>query len=141
MSTSLQTPTLPAAVRPSTILLIDDDPFEAYARKYTLERHFRNIERVPDAAHAFIRLEDPGFAAQVALVIVGLHMPGPAGPSIVSELSARMPNVPILVIGREQESAGDYASSKVRFVERHASTNAMLTETCELMGGILFKVA
>ena len=44
------------------VLLVDDDPLQAYVRRSVLLRHFRNVERATDAAEAFIMVEDPQFA-------------------------------------------------------------------------------
>jgi CheY-like chemotaxis protein len=105
---------------------VDDDPFLAYSRKFVLERSFRSVERATDAAEAFIRLDEPGFADRLALVIVGLHEPGLAGPEFVNEITARIPGVPVLVIGRLGEIAPDYSGEQVCFLPRHASTDDLV---------------
>src|SRR6185437_3372088 len=71
----------------SAILLVDDDPFMAYARKAALERRFRAVERAADAAQAFILLEDRAFTDRLALIIVALCQPGFSGPAFVRELT------------------------------------------------------
>ena len=60
----------------TTILLVDDDPLQAFLRKSILERRFRDVERVGDAAEALCLVEQPEFAGQLGLVISGLNMPG-----------------------------------------------------------------
>jgi CheY-like chemotaxis protein len=116
-----------------TILLVDDDPFLAYSRKSMLERRFREVERATDAAQAFIRLEEPGFAARLGLVIVALGQPGLAGPQFVEELSTRAPHVPILAVGRPGEIAHDYTGDHVRFLPRLVSAQDVLTGVCEML--------
>lgn len=116
-----------------TILLVDDDPFLAYSRKSMLERRFSEVERAPDAAQAFIRLEEPGFAGRVGLVIVALGQPGLAGPQFVEELSARAPQVPILAIGRTGETAPDYKGDRVRFLPRQSSSQDVLAGACDIL--------
>ncbi len=99
----------------ATILLVDDDPFQAFAHRFALQRDFSSIERVVDASAAFIRVQEPEFAKTLALIIVGLRLPGMAGPAFVSELTTRAPHVPVLVIGREGETAAEYSGMKVGF--------------------------
>ncbi len=111
----------PKRAKRATILLVDDDPFQAYAHRSALECHYANIERVVDASGAFIRVEDPGFEETLALIVVSLRLPGLAGPAFVSELTARVPRVPVLVIGRAGESAADYCCDNVRFLPRASS--------------------
>ena len=113
-------------LRPA-ILLVDDDPFLSYARRAALERSFLAIERVPSAAEAFIRIEEPDVASQIVLVVVSLHLPGLTGPSVVNEFTSRLPNVPILAIGRAGEIAPDYAGEHVRFLPEFATTEDLLS--------------
>ncbi len=58
----------------ATILLVDDDPLQAFVRKSILERRFADVQRVADAAEAFCLIEQPRFAEKLALVVSGLHM-------------------------------------------------------------------
>ena len=125
----------------NTILLIDDDPFQAYAHRTALERSFTAIERAADASQALILADDPTFADTLALIIVGLFMPGHSGPSFVSELSSRVPSVPILVIGRAGESAADYPMENVRFLPRFSSTGDFVAGARALFSPGLSRVA
>jgi CheY-like chemotaxis protein len=127
-------------VRP-TVLLVDDDPFLANSRKFVLERRFSSVERVADAAQAFIRLDDPSFAARLSLAIVALGQPGLAGPAFVNELSNRAPGLPILVLGRAGEIAPDYRGEHVRFLPRHATPDDVLAGACEMLSLPRAKVA
>lgn len=129
------------AARESTILLVDDDPFQAYAHRSALERYFPRIERTADASQALIRIADPVFASGLSLVIVGLRLPGMAGPAFVQELGNRIPGVPILVIGRAGESAGDYTAPKVRFLPRRSSTQELLVSVRAILFGGMLRVA
>jgi DNA-binding NtrC family response regulator len=99
----------------STILLVDDDPLQAFARKSILEKHFADVERVKDAAEALCLIEQHGFAEQLCLVILGHHMPGFSGPAFVAELGARLPSLPVLILGCEHETASDYATANAHF--------------------------
>ena len=49
------------------ILVADDDPFRAFGRCAALEEVFYGVVRVASAAESFIKLDEPAFAASVAL--------------------------------------------------------------------------
>jgi DNA-binding NtrC family response regulator len=112
----------------ATILLVDDDPFQAYAHRMALEREFASIERASSASEAFVRVEQRDFAENLALIVVGLRLPGLAGPAFVTELVARVPGVPLLVIGRDGETAAEYSDQSLRFLPRDASSDDLLAE-------------
>jgi DNA-binding NtrC family response regulator len=116
-----------------TILLVDDDPLQAFLRKSLLERRFHDVERVSDAAEAFCLVEQPYFAGQLGLVISGLNMPGIGGPTFVAELHERLPKVPILVLGRGGEAATDYQGGWVRFLPRPFAGDQLLAAADELL--------
>lgn len=98
-----------------------------------LEKRFLEVDRAADAAGAFICLDEPGFVERLGLVIVALTQPGLAGPQFVAELSARIPRVPILAIGRRGEIAPDYYGEKVSFLPRHASSEDVLAGACDIL--------
>ncbi len=125
----------------SVILLIEDDPFLGYARQSVLARRFPRVLRVTDAAEAFIKVDDPEVARDIAVVVVGLHLPGFAGPNFVSELISRIPGIPVLVIGRLGEIAPDYVGESVRFLPHHASSQDVLEGTRDLLAEFLRSVA
>ncbi|MGO9336562.1 MAG: response regulator [Terracidiphilus sp.] len=116
-----------------TILLVDNDPLQAFSRKSILERKFRDVLRVGDAAEALCLVEQPQFAGCLGLVISGLRMPGLSGPAFVAELHERMPSVPVLVLGGDGELAGDYSGGWVRFLSRPCAGEAMLAAAGELL--------
>jgi len=117
-----------------TILLVDDDPMQAFSRKSILERRFSDVQRVGDVAEALCLVEQPQFAGCLGLVISELHMPGMSGPAFVAELHERMPALPVLVLGGGGEAAGDYAGGWVRFLSRTCAGEEMLAAACELLG-------
>lgn len=130
----------PRRAKRATILLVDDDPFQAYAHRSALEHHYARIERTVDASETLIRVEEPGVAETLALIVVGLRLPGMAGPGFVSELTARAPGVPVLVIGRIGETAADYGGN-VRFVARDASASQLLAAVKAALSKGLRRVA
>jgi DNA-binding response OmpR family regulator len=125
----------------TTILLVDDDPFQAFALRAALENEFPHIERALDASEAFIRVEQPALADKLGLVIAGLRLPGLAGPTFVSELRARLPGTPVLVIGRAGESAKDYLGLNVRFLPREASSEELHAAVKAILEEALLRVA
>ena len=110
----------------ATILLVDDDPFQAYAHRVVLERESFNIERAADVSEAFIRLDEPGFTQSLVLIVVGLRLPGLGGPAFVAELTARVPGIPILVVGRNDETASQYVAGNMRFLPSNTSADELL---------------
>jgi DNA-binding NtrC family response regulator len=120
-----------------TILLVDNDPLQAFLRKSLLERRFHDVQRVGDAAEALCLVEQPQFARNLGLVISGLQMPGIGGPEFVAELHSRLPKVPILVLGGASEAPADYESTWIRFLARPFGLEEMLN----LAGQLLMQTA
>lgn len=117
----------------ATILLVDNDPLQANLRKSILERKFRDVQRVGDAAEALCLVEQPQFAGHLGLVISGLNMPGIGGPAFVAELHERLPQVPVLVLGGSSETPTDYQGNWVRFLPRPFAAEEMLATVNELL--------
>jgi DNA-binding NtrC family response regulator len=117
----------------TTILLVDSDPLQAFLRKSILERRFRDVERVGDAAEALCLVEQPQFAHRLGLVISGPNMQGIGGPAFVAELHERLPRVPVLVLGSVRETAADYKGDWVRFLSRPYAGEELLQAADELL--------
>jgi len=117
----------------TTVLLVDDDPLQAHVRRSILGRHFPDVARAADAAEAFILVEDPHFAGKLGLVVVGLNRPGLGSPAFVEELTARLPMVPVLVLGRSREEAAFYEGPNVRFLLRTASADQMVAASRQML--------
>jgi CheY-like chemotaxis protein len=125
----------------TTILLVDDDPLQAYLRRAILEGRLTGVERASDAAEAFILVEQPQFVEKLGLVIVGLHLPGVGGPAFVAELTSRLPSLPILVLGSNGDKAADYTNFNVRFMPRPIATEEMVAVSREMLNQHLAGVA
>jgi DNA-binding NtrC family response regulator len=110
----------------ATILLVDNDPFQALQRKSILERRFHDVQRAGDASEALCLVEQPQFAGNLGLVISAEHMQGIGGPAFVSEVHTRLPNVPVLVLGGSSEAESDYSGGWVRFLPRPFTNEEML---------------
>jgi len=109
-----------------TILLVDDDPLQAFIRVSALEKRFHDVVRVADAAEALCLIEEPTFSSRLGLVISGHHRPGIGGPAFVAELHTRKPEVPVLVLGNSSENAADYTESGVRFMPKPTANDEMV---------------
>jgi CheY-like chemotaxis protein len=129
------------AANAPAILLVDDDPFQAYARTAALESVYERVVRAAGAAEAFILVDQPAFARDLALVVVALHMPGLSGPAFVAELASRAPRVPVLVLCRRDECTEQYASENVRLLPVSSSMNEMLHAADEIMQPTVLRIA
>ena len=116
-----------------TILLVEDDPLRGLVRKSILDKRFPDVKRVADAAEALCLIEQHRFSANLGLVISGHHAHGLSGPAFVAELHARLPEVPVLVLGSAAESAGDYASKGVRFLAKPAAKEELVAAASEMV--------
>jgi CheY-like chemotaxis protein len=116
----------PVAARTPTILLVDDDPFHSQVRTAALQSAYPCVVRAAGAAEAFILADAPEFARDMALVIVGLNMPGLSGPAFVAELANRIADVPILVLCRQGECGHDYLEENVHLLPAVSPMNEML---------------
>jgi DNA-binding NtrC family response regulator len=117
----------------STILLVDGDPLQALTRKAMLETRFTNVRRVSDAAEALCLLEQPQFAQKLGMVISSHHGPGITAPAFVAELHARIPALPVLVLGGDNDNAANYTGTQTHFLSRPFAKEAMLTATSEML--------
>jgi CheY-like chemotaxis protein len=124
-----------------TVLLVDDDPFQAFARCAALERMFFKVSRAASAPEAFIRLEETAFKSSLALVVAGLNLPGDAGPAFVRELNNRLPDTSILALGEAGEAASDYPGKNVRFLPQQASPSEILAAALSMLARARARVA
>jgi len=123
------------------VLLVDDDPLQAHVRRSVLGRHFTHVERAADAAEAFILVEDPRFIERLCMVVVGLNRPGLSSPVFVAELTSRLPQIPVLVLGRNRDEAIYFDGPNVRFLPRSASSEQILAVSREMIGDFKDRVA
>ena len=116
-----------------TILLVDDDPLQAFVRKSALEKHFPDVRRVKDPTETLCLVEQPLFAQNLALVISAQHMPGFGKADFVDELHTRMPNLPVLVLGDETAPQTGSWSDHLRWVSATAGTAEMVRLAGEMI--------
>jgi len=117
----------------TSILLVEDDPLQASLLLSRLRRRFDDVRRATDASEALCLIEQPEFAGKLGLVISGHHTRGIGGRAFVAELHARMPALPVLVLGAAGEAAGDYADEHVTFLPHPAASEEILTLTSRMV--------
>jgi DNA-binding NtrC family response regulator len=117
----------------ATILLVEDDPLQAFLTMSLLGRQFGDVRRATDAAEALCLVEQPEFASKLSLVISGHNTPGISGPAFVAELHARIPRLPVLVLGAPDAAPSDYTDEPVAFLYRPFVAEKMLSMTREML--------
>lgn len=115
------------------ILLVDDDPLQAYMCKSLLDRRFADVKRVADAAEALCLVEQPQFACDLGLVISRDRLPGIGGPAFVAELHNRMPELPVLVLGEAGEWPAACKGEHVRFMPRASATEEIVSAAGQML--------
>lgn len=117
----------------ATILLVEDDPLQAFLTMSLLGRQFGDVCRATDAAEALCLVEQPEFAEKLRLVIAGHSLPGIRGPVFVSELHSRLPQLPVLVLGAPEVLPAEYTDQPVAFLQRPFVAEKMLSLTREML--------
>ena len=117
----------------TTILLVENDPLQAFVRKSVLEKKFSDVHRVADAAEALCLVEQQPFAANLGLVVSGHHAAGISGPAFVAELHTRMPALPVLVLGNGEETPSEYAGDHVRLLHKPFTTDEILAVAGQML--------
>lgn len=117
----------------TTILLVDDDPLQAYMCKTLLDRRFAGVKRVADAAEALCLVEQPQFADDLGLVISRARLPGIGGPAFVAELHSRRPELPVLVLGDDVQWPVDMKGAHVRFLPRASSKEEIVSAADQML--------
>lgn len=121
----------------ATILLVEDDPFLASARKSVLEKRLGRVHRTADPAEALRLVGEPDSEHKLRLAIVsGRHLLGMSRPDFVAELIARHPCLPILVLAADdldQPHTYVQLSRSVHFLSRPLSADRLLAAARDLL--------
>jgi len=115
------------------ILLVDDDPLQAFVRKTALEKFFPDVRRV-SGPEALCLIEQSQFVEQLALVISGTHMPGLSSSEFVAELSSRLPWLPVLALGDQQKTEVDSSNGLIQRVSQPISGEELLQLSRQMIG-------
>lgn len=124
-----------------TILVVEDDPLQAFLTMAVLGRQLGEVRRATDAADALCLVEQPEFASKLGMVISGHDTQGISGPAFVAELHTRMPRLPVLVLGNREAEPGKYTDQPVAFLRRPFAPEKMLSMTREMLSRSVGKVA
>lgn len=98
-----------------------------------LGRQFGDVRRATDAAEALCLVEQQEFACKLSLVICRHCTAGITGPAFVAELHARMPLIPVLVLGSPDSRPADYTDEPVAFLPRPFVAEKMLSLTRQML--------
>jgi len=117
----------------TTILLVEDDAFQASVRMSVLQKRFPDVQRVADAAEALCLIEQRRFSDDLGLVIADNHLPGLSGPEFVAELHARIPGLPVLVLGNSQADEESYEGQDIRFLAKPVPADEMVAAARQML--------
>ena len=101
---------------------------------------FPDVERAADAAEAFILVEDPHFAENLGLVVVGLNRPGMGSPAFVAELTSRLPSFRAGSPSRTGRGRF-HAGPNVRFLPRSTPSEQLIAVSRQMMRQSTARVA
>jgi DNA-binding NtrC family response regulator len=67
------------------------------------------------------------------MVISSHHVTAMTGPAFVAELHARIPALPVLVLGDDGDNPSDYKGEQVHFLSRPFAKEALLAATSMML--------
>ncbi len=123
------------------ILLVDDNPVQAEARRAILTRSGAEVIVARGAAEAMARIEDPDCREQIGLLVTDHLMPGMNGPELVRLVRAVLPELPVLVLSGLPDAEGDYADSPVLFRLKPFPPAELIRLTKHMLGGRTLRLA
>ncbi len=103
--------------RPLTVLLVDDDPLVLASAAAMLEELGHRVEEADGAATAMARLDRPGGAAPIDLVVTDFGMPGTSGLELAEALARTRPGLPVLIATGYGELPAAEAAGLVRLAK------------------------
>ncbi len=100
---------------PTHILLVDDNPVQAEARRAILSRSGAALLVASDAFGALALLQDEAVRPSIAAMVTDHLMPGMNGPELVERTRALLPDLPILVLSGLPDAEAAYSAYRVIF--------------------------
>lgn len=97
------------------ILLVDDNPVQAEARRAILARSGATVTVSASAQQALAFLEDPTSREAVGLMVTDHLMPGMNGPELVRKVRELLPELPILVLSGLPDAEAEYNGLPILF--------------------------
>lgn len=111
------------------ILLVDNDPLQAFVHKSLLIKDLHDVHRVRNAAEALCTIEQAEFSPDLTLIICSRTIHGLSCPEFVRELSIRSPQMKILVLEKAPHCACDYPAQQVQFASQPLEAEEILRLT------------
>ncbi len=99
----------------SQILLVDDNPVQAEARRAILLRSGASVLVAHGAEQALELLEDSAVRLSIGLLVSDHLMPGMNGPELVVRVRSLLPGLPILVLSGLPDAETAYGDEPVVF--------------------------
>ena len=103
------------AIMKTQILLVDDNPVQAEARRAILARSGATVMVCSCAQEALAYLQDSACREEVGLMLTDHLMPGMNGPELVRHVRELLPDLPILVLSGLPDAEGEYKDFSIVF--------------------------
>lgn len=97
------------------ILLVDDNPVQAMARRAILMRSGAEIVVARSAEEALLMLENTVFRSSLGLMVTDHVMPGMNGAQLTRRVRQLLPMLPILVLSGLADAEGEYNGTHILF--------------------------
>ena len=113
------------------VLVVDDNPVQAFTRKAILARAGFDVETAYSAAAAFEALENDS-NHNISLVITDHIMPGESGCHFVKQLWECRAGLPVMVLSGMAEAEADYAGLDITFRTKPIQPQELIDLTMKL---------
>ncbi len=92
-----------------------------------LQKKFPDVRRAKEPAELFCLIEQPEFAGSLSLVIADLRSPGMSPEEFANEFHARLPDVPVLLLGTPYQTEAARPAQCLVHLPAGASADEVLT--------------
>lgn len=118
------------------ILLVDNDPLQAFVHKAILEKRFHSVLRAHDAAETLCLVEQPDFSANLALIVCSHPLPGLDYADFIAELRTRLPWLNLLVVGnaRAEQAEKTAGTGQIRFLPLPFNATQVIQTIVQMLG-------
>ncbi len=119
---------------PTQILLVDDNPVQAEARRAILTRSGAQVLVASDGVQALALLADEAVRETIAAMVTDHLMPGMNGPELVEHTRALLPDLPILVLSGLPDAESLYGAHSVLFRLKPFPPNELIRLITHMLG-------
>jgi CheY-like chemotaxis protein len=116
------------------ILLVDDNHIQATTRRAILEGAGREVCIAQQGQQALERLNEPGTAPPIGLVITDHLMPVMSGPEFVAELRRHGYTLPVIVLSGLPDAEASYQGLNVVFRLKPFDPESLISLVQDLLG-------